>query len=164
MTISIIVAVGENNVIGKDNQLLWHLPADLKYFKKLTMGYPIIMGRKTYESIGRPLPGRISIIITRNKSYKAEGCIVVNDLESALNAAKSYDEAFIIGGAQIYRQALACATKLYLTKVHASFEGDVFFPDFGDNEWELISTEDNAIDEKNKYPYTFLTFIRKGLQ
>ena len=161
MILSIIVAVAEKNVIGMDNQLIWHLPADLKYFKTLTMGSPIIMGRKTYESIGKPLPGRTSIIITANIDYKAEGCIVVHSLESALDAAKSSNEAFIIGGAEIYKQAIAVADKIYFTRVHAAFDGDVYFPEVNPEVWQLIDQKDNMPDEKNKYPYSFLTYIRK---
>jgi len=161
MILSIIVAVADNNVIGKDNSLIWHLPADLKYFKTLTMGFPIIMGRKTYESIGKPLPGRTSIIITTNKDFKAAGCLVVHSLESAIDAAKGFDEAFIIGGEKIYKQAITKADKIYFTKVHGVFDGDVFFPEIDLKIWQLIEQKDNAPDEKNIYPYSFLTYIRK---
>ena len=160
MILSIIVAVANNNVIGKDNKLIWHLPADLKYFKALTMGAPIIMGRKTYESIGKPLPGRTSIIITQNRDFKADGCIVVHSLESALAEAKGSAEAFIIGGEQIYRQAMAFADKIYVTRVHETFEGDSFFPETDPLTWQLIDRKDNIPDEKNMFHYSFLTFKR----
>ncbi len=161
MILSIIVAVANNNVIGKDNRLIWHIPADLKYFKSLTMGAPIIMGRKTYQSIGKPLPGRKSIIITRDMNYSADGCVVVHSLESAIAAAKEYNEAFIIGGEQIYRQAIGYADKIYLTRVYESFEGDSFFPEIDSTIWQLTEQKDNEIDEKNKFKYSFLTYTRK---
>ncbi len=160
MIISVIVAVAENNVIGKDNKLIWHLPEDLKYFKKLTMGCPIIMGRKTYESIGRPLPGRLSIIVTRNKDFSAEGCVVVHTLQSAVEFAKNYNEIFIIGGAQLYSEAIHLADRIYYTKVHHSFEGDVYFPSIDKNLWVLSERIDMKADEKNKYDYSFLTYNR----
>ena len=135
MDISIIVAIAENNVIGNNNQLIWHIPDDLKRFKALTMGHHIVMGRKTWESIGRALPGRISIVISRNPNYVAHGAVVVTSLQEAIAKAQSDTEIFIIGGAQIYEQALPLATKLYLTKVHRSFEGDVTFPSIDQKEW-----------------------------
>ena len=161
MILSIIVAVADNNVIGKDNKLIWHLPADLKYFKTLTMGAPIIMGRKTFESIGKPLPGRISVIVTKDMEYKSDGCIVVHSLESAIEAVKSYKEAFVIGGEQIYRQFIDVADKIYLTRVYEKFEGDSFFPDINSQLWQMTEKADYKPDEKNKYRYSFLTLIRK---
>ena len=161
MILSIIVAVADNNIIGKDNRLIWHIPADLKYFKSLTMGAPIIMGRKTYQSIGKPLPGRKSIIITRDNNYSTEGCVVVHSLESAIAAAKEHNEAFIIGGEQIYRQAMGFADKIYLTRVYESFEGDSFFPEIDTSIWQLTEQKDNEIDDNNKFKYSFLTYNRK---
>lgn len=161
--IAIVVAVAENNVIGKDNQLMWHLPADLKHFKKVTMGHPILMGRKTYESIGKPLPGRTSIIITRQPEYKAEGCIVVNSVQEAVTKAEQLDDqAYLIGGAEIYRQALDVTDTIYLTRIHHKFEGDTFFPELQEEEWETVSEEHHEPDEKNKYRYSFIKLDRKA--
>lgn len=160
--IAIVVAVAENNVIGKDNQLIWHLPADLKHFKQTTMGHPILMGRKTYESIGKPLPGRTSIVITRQEDYKAEGCIVVNSVKEAIEEAKQLDEqAHIIGGAEIYRQSLDLTDTIYLTRIHHSFDGDTYFPEIKAEEWETVSEEHHEPDEKNKYSYSFIKLARK---
>lgn len=160
MKLSLILAVAENKVIGNDNKLAWHLPADLKYFKNLTNGHHIIMGRKTYESIGKPLPNRTTVIITRNTAYKANGCIVVNSLQAAIAAAKNDEEAFIIGGAEIFQQALPVADVVYLTQIHASFEGDTFFESLNLNEWQLTSKQRFEPDEKNKYSYSFCTYTR----
>lgn len=161
--VSIIVATADNNVIGKDNQLIWHLPADLKHFKQLTMGHPILMGRKTYESIGKPLPGRTSIIITRQEDFRAEGCIVTHSVEEAIAKAKELDEqVYIIGGAEIYKQALPLTDCIELTKIQHHFEGDTYFPEIKNSEWEIVSEENHTPDEKNKYNYTFLTLKRKG--
>ncbi|GAB3204444.1 dihydrofolate reductase [Pontibacter aydingkolensis] len=160
--VNIIVATAENNVIGKDNQLIWHLPADLKHFKQLTMGHPILMGRKTYESIGKPLPGRTSIIITRQKDFEAEGCIVAHSVQEAIEKAKELDEQVcIIGGAEIYKQALPLTDCIELTKIHHSFDGDTFFPEINEKDWEVVAEEKHEPDEKNKYSYTFLTLKRK---
>ena len=162
MGLSIIVAIANNRVIGKDNKLPWHLPADLKYFKSVTIGHPIIMGRKTFESIGggKPLPGRTSIIITHQLGYKAEGCVVMHSLQEAINYSKKDDESFIIGGAEIFKQALEIADKLYLTKIHHEFDGDTFFPALNLMQWKMISCEEHEPDEKNKYPYSFLKYER----
>ncbi|PTX18776.1 dihydrofolate reductase [Pontibacter mucosus] len=161
--LAIIVAAAENNVIGKDNDLIWHLPADLKHFKSLTMGHPMIMGRKTFEAIGKPLPGRTSIIITSQKNYQAEGCVVVHSLEEAIAKGKGLDteQVSIIGGANVYKQALPLADIVYLTRVHASFEGDAYFPELPDDAWQVVEQEHHEPDEKNKYSYTFLTLKRK---
>lgn len=161
--VSIIVAVANNGVIGKDNQLIWHLPADLKYFKNLTTGHHIIMGRKTFESIGKPLPNRTSIIITSNKNYHQEGCLVANSLEEAIAKVKYDEELFIIGGGTIYEQALPIADKLYVTEVHANIEGDVFFPEIHSNIWEKTSEEKHEANEKNKHNYSFCQYIKKQL-
>lgn len=131
--ITIIAAIAKNNALGKDNQLIWYLPADLKRFKKITLGHHIIMGRKTFESLGKPLPNRTTIIITRNKNYTQHGCIVVNSLNEAIEAAKEDENPYILGGAEIYKQALNIADKLDLTFVHQNFEADVFFPEIDFN-------------------------------
>ncbi|MDD5570620.1 MAG: dihydrofolate reductase [Bacteroidales bacterium] len=159
--VSIIVAVAENNVIGKDNKLIWHLPADLAHFKSITMGHHIIMGRKTFESIGKPLPGRTSVIITKQKDYKADGCIAVSSLEEALKVAVNDAEVFIVGGAEIYRQSIDVAGKIYFTKVYESFEGDVFFPEIDMNKWKISSKTNFFPDEKNKFKYSFIIFVKK---
>lgn len=155
---SIIVAKGENNVIGKDNDLIWHMPADLKHFKNTTMGHYIIMGRKTFEAMKKPLPGRTTIIITRNKDYKAEGCIIVHNLEDAFKVGKEnkQEEVFILGGAEIYKQTINLADKIYLTEIKESFEGDAFFPCIDYSTWNEAKREEFPADEKNPYPYAFV--------
>ena len=155
--ISIVVAISENNAIGKDNQLLWHLPADLKHFKEITTGHPIIMGRKTYDSIGRPLPNRRNIVITRATTLTIENVEVVNTLEDAISLCKNEDEIFIIGGAEIYKHALALTNRIYLTTVHQRYDGDVFFPALNMNEWKEVFKEYHPADEKNTVAYTFST-------
>lgn len=164
MIVSIIVAKADNDVIGKDNELIWHMPADLKHFKNTTMGHYIIMGRKTFESQKKPLPGRTSIVITRNKDYKAEGCIIVYSLSDALKIAEEnkQEEVFILGGAEIYKIALPYTDKIYLTEIKSTFEGDTYFPHFELDEWEEIKREEFSADEKNPYPYIFLELIRKN--
>ncbi|WP_113661667.1 dihydrofolate reductase [Pedobacter nanyangensis] len=159
--ISIVVAVSENNAIGKDNQLLWHLPADLKHFKNITTGHTIIMGRKTYDSIGKPLPNRRNIIITRQKNLHIEGVEVVNSLDEALALSKDQEEVFIIGGAEIYKQALAVSHRIYLTRVHQEFEADAFFPELENETWKEVEKVDHLPDEKNKFAYTFSTLERR---
>lgn len=159
--LSIIVAVGESNVIGKDNQLIWHLPRDLKHFKETTTGHYIIMGRKTFESNGRPLPNRTNVILTRDKGYNAEGCIVVHSLEEAINLAKDDPEPFIIGGGVIYEIAMPLVDRIYLTQIHHKFEGDTFFPEINMDEWIEVEKRVFEPDEKNKYPFTISTLDRK---
>jgi dihydrofolate reductase len=159
--ISIIVAIAENNVIGKENKLIWYLPKDLKHFKETTTGHYIIQGRKTFESFGKPLPNRTTVIITRNKNYKAEGCIVVNSLQEALDIAINEKEVFIIGGGEVYKQAMTIADRIYLTKVHQSFEGDTFFPEINMKDWNELSRQDFEPDEKNKYPFSTLILERR---
>lgn len=161
MNVSIIVAVSRNQVIGKDNQLIWKLSADLKRFKALTTGHTIIMGRKTFDSIGKPLPDRTSIVITRQKDYKIEGCIVVNSLEEALEKSADQQEVFIIGGGSIYAEALTKANKIFYTKVHKNFDGDTFFPVLDLKIWESIERRDCMPDEKNEFPYSFIEYKRK---
>ena len=159
--ISIVVAISENNAIGKDNQLLWHLPADLKHFKNITTGHTIIMGRKTYDSIGKPLPNRRNIIITRQKDLNLEGVEVVNSLEEALSLSKDEEEVFIIGGAEIYKQSIAVSHRIYLTRIHQEFEADAFFPELDDESWKEVEKVDHLPDEKNKFAYTFSTLERR---
>jgi len=155
MKISLLVAMSENNVIGKDNQLIWHLPEDLKLFKRLTMGHHMIMGRKTFESIGKLLPGRTTIIITRDKSYTHPGSLIAYSLDEALDLAKNDDEVFIIGGGQIFKESLDIADKIYLTQIYHHFEGDVYFPEIDFSKWKRIKREDHEPDEKNPYFYSF---------
>ncbi|MCC9136286.1 dihydrofolate reductase [Pontibacter silvestris] len=160
--IAIVVAAAENNTIGKNNEMPWHLPADLRHFKEITMGHPILMGRKTFESIGKLLPGRTSIIITTQKDYKAEGCIITHTLEEAIERAKELDEQIcIIGGAKVYKQVLPLVDVIHLTRVHQTFEGDAFFPELDMDEWQAVSELHHEPDEKNKYSYTFLELHRK---
>ncbi|MBK6837214.1 MAG: dihydrofolate reductase [Bacteroidetes bacterium] len=157
MTISIIVALSENNVVGINNQLPWKLSADLKRVKGLTMGHHIIMGRKTYESIGRPLPGRVNVVITRNSDFNAEGCILAGSLAEALKISKSDPEVFIFGGGEIFREALPLVSKIYMTKVHHSLEGDTYFPLLDPSHWKEIEKVEFKADEKNEYDYSFIT-------
>lgn len=161
--ISAIVAMSENHVIGDDNQLPWHLPADLKHFKTITSGHPILMGRKTYESIGRPLPNRTNIIITRNASYEAPGCIVVQSIHEAVEraAAIGSNEIFIIGGAEVYKQLLPNIERIYLTIVHDVFDGDAFFPEFNANDWIEKERARHDADENNEYAYSFILMERR---
>ncbi len=164
MIISLIAAISQNGVIGDHGKIPWHLPADFRHFKEITMGHPVIMGRKTYESIGKPLPGRTNIIVTRQKEYAAPECKVVRTLEEALDTARASDaeEAVVIGGAEINNMAMPYAHKLYLTKVEGDFEGDAFFPEVDSFEWKEVSKEKGITDEKNKYPHTFYVFGRKN--
>ncbi|MDP2656538.1 MAG: dihydrofolate reductase [bacterium] len=153
--LSLIAAVGKNRVIGKDNGLPWHLPVDLKHFKDLTTGHTVIMGLKTYESIGRPLPNRINIVLTSDTSFTTPGCLVAHSLDEAIGLA--HDDAFIIGGANLYAQALDRVGRMYLTCVHASPDGDVFFPEFDITQWKEVSREEHKADEENEYDYSFVT-------
>lgn len=159
--ITLIAAAAENNALGKDNDLLWHLPEDFKRFKQITSGHYIIMGRKTFESFPKPLPNRTHIIITRQEEYLVEGCLVVHSLEEALEIAPQNEEVFIIGGAQIYEQALPFADKIDLTRVHIELDADAFFPEFNTSEWNLVFTEKHFKDEKHQYDFTFETYIKK---
>jgi dihydrofolate reductase len=159
--IIMIAAAAENNALGKDNGLVWHLPDDFKRFKNLTSGHPIIMGRKTFESFQKPLPNRLHIIITRQKNYQAEGCLVVSNLENAIALTDKNQDAFVIGGGEIYQQALSFTDKIELTRVHDSFEADTFFPEIDEKEWQLIQEEYHPKDEKHKIDFTYQTFTRK---
>lgn len=161
MSVSIIAALAANNVIGRENGLPWRLSADLKRFKELTMGHHLIMGRKTFDSVGRPLPGRTNIVVTRRTAEVPEGVIVAASIERALEAAAGDAEVFICGGAEIFEQTLHIADRMYLTRVHAEIEGDTVFPEFDDvTEWSLVDSEHHEADEKNDYPYSFLTYAR----
>ena len=159
--ITIIAAIAENNALGKDNKLIWHISADLKRFKKVTSNHHVIMGRKTYESLGKPLPNRTNIVITRNSSFKANGCVVVNSLDEAINASKEDNNPYILGGAEIYKQAIEIADKLDLTFVHHKFEADVFFPEIDKTIWKETSRKDYIADTKSNYDYSFVTFKRR---
>lgn len=168
MKLAMIVAMAQNRVIGRNNKLPWYLPEDLKYFKRVTMGKPIIMGRKTYESIGRPLPGRPNIILTRQGFEAPEGVHVVNTLEEAQDLIESlaliegYDEAMIIGGSQIYSMAFEQCDRLYLTRVHDNVEGDAYFPEYDEHAWVEVAREDYAADGPNPYDYSFIVYDRKS--
>jgi len=161
MTVTIVVAIGENNAIGKDNELLWYLPKDLRHFKTITNGHTIIMGRKTFESVKKPLPNRRNIIITRNTELSIEGAEVVHTIDEALEISKEDGEVFIIGGAEIYKQAMKHTDKIFLTVVHESFEADAFFPEIDTNLWEETASETHLPDEKNNLSFTFSTLERK---
>jgi dihydrofolate reductase len=158
---TIIAAIAENNALGKDNDLIWHLPADLIRFRKTTTGHHIIMGRNTYESIGKPLPNRTTVIITRNKAYQAEGCIIVNSIAEALEIVKEDENPFIIGGAQIYNEAIEMVNRLDITEVHQTFEADVYFPKIDLSIWKETKRERFEADEKNIFPYSFVSYIRR---
>lgn len=162
MRISLIVAVTDNQVIGKDNRLLWHLPNDMKFFKNTTWAMPVIMGRKTFESLGKPLTGRTNIVITRNPGWKQDGVLVAGDLAQSLALAATTDarEVFVIGGGEIYQQALPKAHRIYMTRVHTVMEGDTFFPGVAAPEWTLLSQLDFTADEKHAYPYCFQVWER----
>ena len=166
VTCALMVAAASNGVIGRDNELPWHLPKDLQYFKQTTMGKPVIMGRKTFDSIGRPLPGRANIVVTRQQNYQAEDVQVVHSLEQGLALAqqlaaeKSVDEVMVIGGAELYRQSLPSIERVYLTKVHAEVEGDAFFPNL-DKAWQCVSEEKHLACERNPYDYSFCVYERR---
>lgn len=163
MTIlSMIVAHAADRVIGKDNDMPWHLPADLAYFKKTTLGKPIIMGRKTYESIGRPLPGRKNIVISRDGEYRAEGVEVVSSVDAALSLVDDVEEVMVIGGGAIYQHCLPSADKLYITHIDACIDGDTFFPEYDLNIWEKVTSEGRAADEENQYQLDFAVYQRKS--
>lgn len=164
MRVSLIAAMAHNQVIGRDNQLPWRLPADLTHFKQLTMGKPLIMGRKTFKSIGKPLPGRTNIVVSRDEDFAAEGVIVAHSLNSALTKAEAHlddsDEVMVMGGANIYYQYLPRADRMYLTLVEAEVEGDAHFPVYVPDEWELTEATRHEPDDQNPYAYQFLVFDR----
>lgn len=157
MIISLIAAVGRGRVIGSKNALPWSMPADLRHFRDLTRGKPIIMGRKTFESIGRPLPDRTNIIITRDPAYQKQWCVVVHTADDAIKAAGNAEEIMVIGGGEIFAMFLARADRMYLTRIDADFKGDARFPEFPENEWRITAEESHAPDAANPHPYTFLT-------
>ncbi len=163
MIISIVVAMDENRTIGAGGALPWHLPADLRYFRDITMGKPIVMGRKTHESIGRPLPGRENIVISRNPEFSAPGCRVMGGMAEVLERLGEVEEVMVIGGASIYAEALELATRLYLTEVHAAVAGDVFFPEFDRGQWREIRRQHVLADEKNPLPHSFVLLERESV-
>ena len=160
----IMAAKASNNIIGKDNTLVWHLPADLKFFKQTTKGHTLIMGRKTFESLANPLPHRDSWVVTRNKDYQREGITVFHSLENAIKAGeqKGLGSVFILGGGEIYRQSMDIADMLIITEVHHEFEGDTYFPEIDPQKWEEVSREEHKADEKNKYDFAFVQHKRKS--
>ncbi len=162
MLISLVVAATENNVIGNDNRLLWHLPNDMKFFKNTTWGMPVIMGRKTFESLGKPLAGRTNIVMTRDKEWTAEGTRVAANMDEAIKAAADTDakEIFVIGGGEIFKQVLPQANKVYLTRVHTTLEGDTFFPELPAKDWKLLSELNFDADAKHAYAYSFQVWQR----
>jgi dihydrofolate reductase len=160
MNINIVVAIAANNAIGKNNKLLWHLPKDLRHFKELTTGHTVIMGRKTFDSVGKPLPNRRNIVVTR-QNIQIDGCEVVNSLEAALELAKGESELDIIGGAEIYKQAMPLTNYIYLTIVHQDFDADTFFPEIDYSKWQELNREDHEPDEKHAFPFSFITLKRR---
>lgn len=159
--IILIAAAAENNALGKNNELVWHLPDDFKRFKQLTSGHHIIMGRKTFESFPKPLPNRTHIIITRQKNYLPEGCIVVDSMKKALDICPENEAAYIIGGGEIYHLGMPFANKIELTRVHDTFEADAFFPEINSEEWNLVTEEFHSKDEKHNFDFSYQTYIRK---
>ena len=159
--LTIIAAAAENNALGKDNTLVWHLPDDFKRFKKLTSGHHIIMGRKTFDSFPKLLPNRTHVVITRQDNFRKEGVVVVNSLERAIELSADDPQPFVIGGGEIYKMAMKLADKIELTRVHGTFEADTFFPEIDKHQWKLISEEFHEKDEKHDYAFTYLTYERK---
>lgn len=160
-TLSLIAAMAKNRVIGRNNSLPWHLPEDLKYFKATTLGKPILMGRKTFESIGKPLPGRTSVVLTRNQGWSFDGCLVVPSLDAALAQLADREEILVIGGAELYQQTLARADRLYLTEIDADFEGDAWFPEFDRSLWQQISCQPHP-DNGRGFGFDFVVYQRKA--
>jgi dihydrofolate reductase len=161
MRIALVAALARNGVIGRDNRLPWRLPADLQHFKQLTMGRPIVMGRRTWASLGRPLPGRRNIVVTRDRAFRCDGCVVTHSIDEALAAAAGSEEVMIIGGAELYAQTLPQADRLYLTQVMADVEGDVRFPDFDTADWVEVERRACKADGKNEYDYQFVVLDRR---
>ncbi|MDR7369393.1 dihydrofolate reductase [Flavobacterium aquidurense] len=159
--IIMIAAVAENNALGKNNELVWHLPNDFKRFKSLTTNHHIIMGRKTFESFPKPLPNRVHVVITRQSDYNPEGCIVVDSIEKAIAICPENEDSYIIGGGEIYNLGMEHADILEITKVHHTFDADTFFPKINERDWQLVESEENLKDEKHLYDYTYETYIRK---
>lgn len=161
MQIALIVAMANNRVIGMNNKLPWYLPADLRRFREITMGNPILMGRKTFDSIGRPLPGRTNVVITHNKDLQLAGCIVFHSLEEALDQLKDHQTIMVIGGARLYKLCFPLAQRIYLTLVHHQFKGDTYFPEIDLDIWSEVERQDILADSKNQYDHSFLVYHRK---
>jgi dihydrofolate reductase len=161
MRVSFVVAMAENRAIGRDGGLPWHLPADLRHFKNLTIDHTVVMGRKTFDEVGRPLPRRRNVVVTRQRDWSAEGVEVVHGLDAALELVRGEAEVFIIGGAEIYRQALPRTDRIYLTRVETEVEGDVFFPEIDWDEWRIVAEEHHPADDRHAYAMTFLTYERR---
>jgi dihydrofolate reductase len=161
MTVSLVVAASTNNVIGRDGELPWHLPDDLRHFKRITTGKPVIMGRRTFESIGRPLPDRQNIVMTRDPDYAAEGCEVVASVAEAMDVAGDADEVMVIGGGQVYRDFLPRADRIYMTRVQAEVQGDTRFPSIDGNTWRLVSSEHHAADDRHRHAFEMMVFERR---
>lgn len=159
--LTLIAAAGENNELGKDNDLVWHLPDDFKRFKKLTTGHYIIMGRKTFESFQEPLPNRTHVVITRKENYKKEGVVIVHSLERAIELTEDDPQPFVIGGGEIYKQAIDVADMIELTRVHATFDADTFFPEIDEKQWKLVAEEFHGKDESHNFAFTYLTYERR---
>ena len=159
---SLVVAMARNRVIGRDNQLPWRLPADLAYFKRVTMGHPVVMGRRTYESIGKPLPGRQNIVVSRNRDYRAPGCTVVGSLDEAWKAAGDAEEVSVIGGTSIFAGTLPIADRIHLTEVDADVPGDTYFPEFDRGQWREREVERHGRDERHEHPFRILVLERKA--
>ncbi|MFN4763866.1 dihydrofolate reductase [Gillisia sp. Q332] len=159
--LTLIAAAGENNELGKNNDLVWHLPDDFKRFKKITSGHHIIMGRKTFDSFPQPLPNRTHVVITRQENFKKPGIIVVHSLERAIELTKDDPQAFVIGGGEIYKMTMDVADKIELTRVHGEFKADTFFPEIDESQWDLVSEKFHEKDEKHQYAFTYLTYERK---
>lgn len=159
ITFSHIVAMDENRLIGRNNELPWHLPSDLAYFKRVTMGKPVVMGRKTHQSIGRPLPGRLNFVLSRDRSFRADGCVTIHRLEEVNDHVRE-GEVMIIGGANVYEQTLPMIDTLYITRIRASFEGDAYYPEWDEREWQVVQRTEGTVDEKNKYPHEYIIMKR----
>ncbi len=162
MSVTLVAAVARNRVIGKDGDLPWRLPADMKHFKRTTVGHPLIMGRRTFESFGRPLPDRTNIVVTRNRGYRPEGAVVAASLDAAMKIAREEDEEiFIGGGEEVFRHFLPTADRMILTWIDEEFEGDTFFPEFDEREWRVVSREEHEPDERNRWRYSFVVYERR---
>lgn len=161
--ISLLLAMDANRLIGRENQLPWHLPKDLAYFKRMTMNHKIVMGRKTFDSIGRPLPGRENIILTRDKQFSRNDCLIIHSMDELLELSKQSDEEiFVIGGSEIFKEILPHSDRLYITHIYHEFEGDTYFPETDDEDWEVISREVGETDDKNPYHFEFVVYDRKN--
>ncbi len=162
MPIALVAALARNGVIGRDNRLPWRLPADMRHFRRLTLGHPVLMGRRTYQSIGKPLAGRLNIVLSRDPAFQAPGCVVVGSLEEGVKAAGDCEELMVIGGAAVYRLALPLATRMYLTVIHQDFAGDARFVDYDPQAWRETAREDHDADDENPCAYSFVTLERRA--